>query len=136
MGGSREHVSEGAASIRSVQLLLQRFAEDRDWVQFHTPKNLAMALSAEAGEFLAEFQWLTPSEAEQVMEGPSGERVRDELADVGIYLLRLCDVLGVDLLQEVVAKVNRNEARYPVHLARSSHAKYQVYEGSAAAEHG
>ncbi len=95
--------------IERLQERLRAFSAERDWDQYHTPKNLAMALAGEAGELLAEFQWLTPEEAQSVMEDAGkAAAVRDELADVAIYLLRLADVLGVDLAAAADAKIDRN----------------------------
>ena len=98
---------------------LREFAAERDWEQFHTPKNLAMAVAGEAGELLAELQWLTPEESAQL----SDERlaaVAAEMADVFIYLLRLSDVLGVDLLQAAQDKLAVNRRRYSVERSRGS----------------
>lgn len=92
---------------------LRDFATARDWVQFHTPKNLAMALAGEAGELLEVFQWLTPEQSAAVLDGERAGDVEDELADVLIYLVRLADVLGVDLVAAADAKVDRNEQRFP-----------------------
>jgi NTP pyrophosphatase (non-canonical NTP hydrolase) len=92
---------------------LRAFGAERDWEQFHTPKNLAMALSVEASELLEIFQWLTPEESRQVMQGQDAGAVRDEVADVMIYLLRLADVLGVELEEVVAAKIGRNAVRFP-----------------------
>jgi NTP pyrophosphatase (non-canonical NTP hydrolase) len=86
-------------SISDLQESLRQFAKARDWEQFHNPKNLVMALSGEAGELTALFQWETPDAAARIMHGPKSELVRFELADIMIYLLRLADVLGVDLLE-------------------------------------
>lgn len=93
---------------------LREFADARDWGAYHTPKNLAMALSGEVGELTALFQWLTPEESAAAMadEQLRGE-VLDELADVLLYLVRLADVLGVDLLAAGNAKIDRNERRFP-----------------------
>ena len=82
--------------VSREQAALRQFAHDRDWDQFHTPKNLAMALSGEVGELLAIFQWLTPEESTAIMGTGKAQHVRDELADVLIYTLRLADVLDVD----------------------------------------
>ncbi|MBB2933363.1 NTP pyrophosphatase (non-canonical NTP hydrolase) [Amycolatopsis bartoniae] len=93
---------------------LRDFAAARDWEQFHTPKNLVMALSGEVGELTALFQWLTPEESARALEDPAlSAEVHDELADVTLYLLRLADVLGVDLLTAAAAKIDRNEQRFP-----------------------
>jgi len=97
-------------SIDELRDALRDFAERRDWGQFHTPKNLAMAVAGEAGELVAEFQWLTPAEAAAVGDAPG---VRSELADVLLYLVRLADVLGVDLLAAAREKMAVNEKRFP-----------------------
>jgi dCTP diphosphatase len=99
--------------IEDLQQRIREFARERDWEQFHTSKNLAMALSGEVGELVEIFQWLTADEAGRVMDGPRAEDVEDELADVFIYLLRMADVLGVDLAEATRAKLERNEDRYP-----------------------
>ncbi|MBB1156721.1 MULTISPECIES: nucleotide pyrophosphohydrolase [Amycolatopsis] len=93
---------------------LRDFAAARDWEPFHTPKNLTMALSGEVGELIALFQWLTPEEAADWRADPAQEfNVQDEIADVMLYLVRLADVLGIDLLEAANAKVDRNEKRFP-----------------------
>lgn len=90
------------------------FAAAREWEPYHTPKNLAAALSVEASELLEIFQWLTPEQSARVMEDPeSAHRVRDEVADVLAYLLQFCDVLGVDALSALAEKIDRNELRFP-----------------------
>ncbi|TQJ01606.1 nucleotide pyrophosphohydrolase [Amycolatopsis cihanbeyliensis] len=104
---------------------LRSFAQVRDWEQFHNPKNLVMALTGEVGELAELFQWLTPAESARVMDDPgSAERVRHEIADVLAYLLRLADVLQVDVVSALADKITVNEAKYPVDLARGSAAKY------------
>ncbi len=87
--------------------------------RYHTPKNLAAALSVEASELLEIFQWLTPEESARVMEDPgTAHRVTDEVADVLAYLLQLCEVLGVDPLPALAAKIDRNEHRFPAGRSR------------------
>lgn len=92
---------------------IRDFATKRDWEKFHTPKNLAMAIAGEAGELVAEFQWLTPEESNR--SELSSEKLRDirlEMADVQIYLLRLADVLGIDITEAVREKMELNQARF------------------------
>jgi dCTP diphosphatase len=105
--------------IEDLQRRIREFARERDWEQFHTPKNLAMALSGEVGELVEIFQWLTPEEAAAVMESARARDVEDELADVLIYLLRLADVLDVDLLEAGATKLTRNNDRYPAGHVRA-----------------
>ncbi|WP_031512901.1 nucleotide pyrophosphohydrolase [Streptomyces sp. NRRL F-5123] len=100
--------------VAGLQRRLVDFAAARDWQPFHTPKNLASALSVEAAELLEIFQWLTPEQAAAVMADPeSAHRVRDEVADVLAYLLQFCAVLDVDVLAALDAKIDRNEQRFP-----------------------
>ncbi|MFE1272818.1 nucleotide pyrophosphohydrolase [Streptomyces sp. NPDC058758] len=100
--------------VAGLQRRLAAFAAARDWQPYHTPKNLAAALSVEAAELLEIFQWSTPEQAERVMEDPdSAHRVEDEVADVLAYLLQFCQVLGLDPLAALAAKIDRNELRFP-----------------------
>ena len=103
---------------------LRRFAAERDWEQFHTPKNLAMSLAVEVGELLEHFQWGTDADIAACLRSPDGRAaVAEELADVFIYLVRLADVAGVDLLAAAAAKVAANAGRYPADEVRGSSAK-------------
>ena len=102
------------------------FAAARDWDPFHSPKNLAMALSVEASELLEEFQWLT-EEQSRSLDADRRERVRLEMADVLIYLLRLADKLGVDLPRAAADKLAVNEQKYPADRVRGSPRKYTEY---------
>lgn len=102
---------------------LRRFADERDWRQFHAPKNLASALSVEVGELLEHFQWLSEDASRRLTPERLGP-VREELADVLIYLVRLADELDVDLAQAVRDKIEINARKYPVDKARGSIRKY------------
>jgi NTP pyrophosphatase (non-canonical NTP hydrolase) len=99
-------------TIEELTAMLGNFARDRDWEQFHTPKNLAMALAGEAGEVLAELQWLTPLQCQELSEGQR-EALALELADVLIYLCRLADVTGIDLMDAAERKIAINADRFP-----------------------
>jgi len=111
--------------FRELQDALAQFAHEREWEQFHSPKNLVMALSGEAGELSEIFQWLTPEAAATVMDDPElAANVRAEMADVLAYLLRLADVLGVDLADALRAKIVINAERYPIGLAKGRITKY------------
>ena len=104
---------------------LRRFAADRDWDQFHSPKNLAMALTGEVGELVELFQWLSEGASHRVAHDPAtARRVRDEIADVLVYLVRLAAVLGVDLDEAVRSKLAANALKYPADRARGSAKKY------------
>jgi NTP pyrophosphatase (non-canonical NTP hydrolase) len=100
---------------------LQSFADERDWQQFHTPKNLAMALAGEVGELVAELQWLTAEESAAVMaDRERARRVRAEVGDVMIYLTRLATVLDIDLVDAATDKLADSARRYPVERAKGS----------------
>lgn len=105
---------------------LRDFAAERDWDQFHSPKNLAMALVAEAGELAAEFQWLTEAQSRSP-DAAHLERIRSESADVLNYLVRLADKLGIDLIEAANTKIDGNAQRYPADKVRGSAKKYTEY---------
>jgi NTP pyrophosphatase (non-canonical NTP hydrolase) len=112
------------SDVEALSRRIRDFAVARDWGQFHTPKNLVMALVGEVGELTSIFQWLSPEEASQIMDTQKADGVRQELADVLIYLVRLPDVLQVDLIQAALEKIEENETRYPVERCRGSARKY------------
>ena len=112
-------------NVSLIQAQLRAFVDERQWTQFHSPKNLSMALSAEAGELLELFQWLTEEQSRAVMESPkTAEAVRHEVADILVYILRLADVLGICLKEAVDEKVRLNASKYPVALSRGNARKY------------
>lgn len=112
------------SSIAELTERVRAFAQERDWNQFHTPKNLSMALAGEVGELLAELQWLTPEQSTAVMSDEEhGPRVRAEIGDVTIYLVRLADVLGIDLVQAALDKLDDSGRRYTVEASHGSVAK-------------
>jgi NTP pyrophosphatase (non-canonical NTP hydrolase) len=112
--------------LAELQRRLAEFASARDWDQFHSPKNLAMALSVEASELVEEFQWLS-EEQSRALEPERYERVRLEAADVLIYLVRLADKLGIDLLRAADDKIALNERKYPADRVRGDSRKYTDY---------
>lgn len=98
--------------IDNLAQLIRNFADKRDWGKFHTPKNLTMAITGEAGELASEFQWLSNEEVTRLSKQDL-DSVRLEIADIGIYLIRLCDVLGINLSEAIKEKVSLNEKRFP-----------------------
>jgi dCTP diphosphatase len=113
--------------VDGIQETLREFAEARDWGQFHSPKNLAMALAAEGGELLEIFQWLTEAQSSELGEDERSQ-VSEELADIQIYLLRLADALGVSLPDVVEMKIRQNADKYPVELSKGNATKYSRRE--------
>ncbi len=102
---------------------LRAFVSEREWAQFHSPKNLTMALTGELGELVEHFQWLRSEDSES-LEPDTLREVRRELADIQIYLMLLSDRLGVDLMEAVDDKIKENEEKYPAERARGRSTKY------------
>jgi len=114
-------------SLEGLKLAMRKFADERDWNQFHSPKNLAMALSGEAGELIECFQWLTEDQSSNLTDAQRAA-VADEIADVQLYLVRLADKVGVDIGAAVEQKIKKNEAKYPAEKVRGSAKKYSDYK--------
>lgn len=114
-------------ALESLQQRLREFAHERDWEQFHSPKNLAMALIAEAAELVEHFQWLTEAQSAHLPDEKL-RAVEQELADVFLYLLRLADKLKVDLLAAAAHKIDLNARKYPADKVRGSSKKYTEYD--------
>lgn len=115
--------------IDSLQGMIKEFVRERGWDKFHNPKNLSMALSVETSELLELFQWLSLEEAEAIKSDPEKmQKIQDEMADVTVYLLRLADVLSVDLERSVRVKMEKNRAKYPSEKVFGSAKKYNEYK--------
>jgi dCTP diphosphatase len=114
-------------TLDQLKTRLREFAIARDWEQFHSPKNLAMALIVEAAELVEHFQWLTEEQSGNLPPDRLAE-VEQELADIQIYLIRLADRLNINLEQAVDAKIAVNERRYPVEKVRGSAKKYTDFD--------
>lgn len=115
-----------ADSLHALRTRIHDFVAERDWAKFHTPKNLAMAMIVEAAELVEQFQWDTPEESLH-LSPEKREAVSHELADTFVYLLRIADVLEIDLIEAANAKIDLNAKKYPVEKARGSNAKYTAY---------
>lgn len=111
-----EDIRQGVAS----------FAKERDWEQYHSPKNLVMALSVEVAELMEHFQWLSETQSRE-LDDATRSAVTDEIADVQVYLVRLADSLGVDILSSVAVKMEKNAHKYPADKVRGSAKKYDAY---------
>lgn len=117
-------------SLDTLRQRIREFAQARAWEPYHTPKNLVMALSVEAAELLEPFQWLTAEQSHQ-LSATQHEAVRQEIADVLIYLTRLADVLGIDLLDAAADKLELNARKYPVDKAHGNALKYSCPPGDS-----
>jgi len=113
--------------LAQIRDIMRQFVSERDWDQFHTPKNLATALSVEASELLEPFQWLVSGDAGELDEAKL-TAIRHEMADVLVYLVRLADKLDVDLFQAVQEKMVLNRAKYPADKVRGDSRKYSEYK--------
>jgi len=113
-------------SLDRLNARLLRFARERDWEQFHSPKNLAMALAGEAGELLEHFQWLTEAQS-AALDGDKKRQVSHELADILLYLIRLSERLDVDLIAAAEEKILINERRYPADKVRGDARRADEY---------
>jgi len=112
-------------NVKKIQATLEEFAKQRDWNKFHTPKNLAVALAVEASELLEVFQWLTDDESKTIANSDKDmELIRDELADIQIYLLRLAYKLNINIETAVESKLIKNALKYPVELSKGNAVKY------------
>jgi len=117
--------SDDETPIQDLKDRIGEFARERDWEQFHSPKNLSMALAVEAAEVMELFQWKTEGETANIRRDPRlFRRVREEIADVAVYLLNLCNRLDIDLSIAVIEKLAQNAQKYPVGLAKGKNTKY------------
>ena len=114
-------------SLDTLRRRIREFAEARAWERYHTPKNLVMALSVETAELVEPFQWMTPEQS-QHLSPDQHEAVRQEIADVLIYLTRLADLLDIDLLDAAADKLALNARKYPVEKAYGNALKYSDYQ--------
>jgi dCTP diphosphatase len=112
--------------LASLRAVIREFVAERDWDQFHTPKNLSAALTVEAAELLEHFQWLQTGDKAELGDGKLAE-VRHEMADVLVYLIRIADKLDVDLHAAVLEKMQLNRAKYPADKVKGSARKYSDY---------
>lgn len=117
--------SSPRSDLHELRELIRQFSSERDWLRFHTPKNLAMALSVEVAELVEHFQWL-PTGADSELDDAARTGIRHEMADVLVYLIQLADHTGVDLRSAVLEKMELNRRKYPVELARGNARKYHA----------
>lgn len=117
--------SDSTTTVAELRQRVLAFVRERDWEQFHSPKNLSMALAAEAGELMEPFLWATPEESRQIAADPVKRgRIADELADVVVYALEFANMTGIDLSAAIEAKMRANAVKYPVEKARGRSDKY------------
>ncbi|HLE10801.1 MAG: nucleotide pyrophosphohydrolase [Bdellovibrionales bacterium RIFOXYD12_FULL_39_22] len=115
--------------IEKLKEKIAHFAQERDWQQFHNPKNLAMALTVESSELMEIFQWLNLEEAAKICDDPNKKiEIEDELSDILVYVVRLAGVLNVNLPNAIEKKMKKNALKYPAELVKGSAKKYSEYK--------
>ena len=118
-------LTDSATTISELKTRVLAFARERDWEQFHSPKNLSMALAAESGELMEHFLWSSPTQSSTIAADPvKRQKIAEELADVVIYALEFANVTGLDVAAAIEAKMAANAQKYPVEKARGNSAKY------------
>lgn len=103
---------------------LLKFRDERDWCQYHTPKNLSMSIAIESAELMEHFQWKNEDEIKLYLETEGREKVQEEIADIAAYLLLLCNILEIDLNSAILEKIKKNELKYPIEKCKGKHNKY------------
>lgn len=117
--------TDAEMTIAEIKERVLAFARERDWEQFHSPKNLSMALSAEAGELMEHFLWSTPEDSREIAHASSKRaRIEEELADVVIYAMEFANITGIDVSQAILRKMKSNALKYPVEKSRGRSEKY------------
>ena len=111
------------SEIKEITKKIIKFRDERDWMQFHDPKNMAVSIMLEASELLEHFQWKTTEEVEKYITKNKGE-IKDEIADIALYLFELADNLGISLMSAMEEKLKKNEMKYPIEKAKGKHTKY------------
>ncbi len=123
-------IFDNKTSISKLRQLAQDFVDERDWNKYHNPKDLAISIAIEAAELMELFQWMGQIEMEKMAEDDDNLlRIREELADVMILCLNMCNTLGIDLSQAIVEKIEKNKAKYPAELVRGNYRKYTQLKG-------
>jgi len=118
-------LSDSATTLAELKERVLAFARERDWEQFHAPKNLSMAMAAEAAELMEHFLWASPEQSRAVAADPAKRaRIAEELADVVIYALEFANATGLDVAANIEAKMESNARKYPIEKARGRSAKY------------
>lgn len=109
--------------VKEITGKIKKFRDEREWMQFHDPKNMAVSIIIEASELLEHFQWKTKEEVQQYLKANKND-VKEEIADIAMYLFELADNLGIDLIKAMEQKLKKNSKKYPVEKAKGKHTKY------------
>ena len=116
-------------TLQEIKIKIRKFIRERDWEQFHSPKNISMSIAIEAGELMEHFQWLTTGESRKLLKDKRkrGE-IEDELADIAIYILDFCNLFGLDIEKIIANKLEKTAKKYPAHIVKGKAHKYTHYQ--------
>jgi len=118
-------MSDRETTFAEIKEKIREFSLERDWIQFHTPKNLSMALTAEAGELMECYLWTESGNSLKTMDNPKkAQEIREEIADIIIYALEFCNITGIDISEAIHQKMKQNAAKYPIEKAKGNCSKY------------
>jgi NTP pyrophosphatase (non-canonical NTP hydrolase) len=116
-------------SVNHLKQKLAKFVKDRDWAQYHSPKNLSMSIAIEAAELMEVFQWANIEESHKILKNKKKlEDIKDELADIAMFVMEFCNMFDIDLSSAVLKKLKKNAKKYPVHLVKGKTHKYTYYK--------
>jgi len=122
-------MKDNTMTVGRLKGRLAKFVKDRDWAQFHSPKNLSISIAVEAAELMEHFQWLTIEESHEILKDrKSLEEIKDELADIALFVLEFCNMFGIDLSSAVINKLKKNVKKYPAALVKGKTHKYTYYQ--------
>ena len=116
-------------SVNHLKQKLAKFVKDRDWAQYHSPKNLSMSIAIEAAELMEVFQWADIEESHKILKNKKKlEDIKDELADIAMFVMEFCNMFDIDLSSAVLKKLKKNARKYPAHLVKGKSHKYTYYK--------
>ncbi|MDD5099076.1 MAG: nucleotide pyrophosphohydrolase [Candidatus Colwellbacteria bacterium] len=115
-------------TLQEIKSRIKQFIKERDWEQFHSPKNISMSIAIEAAELMEHFQWLTIEQSKQLLKNKKKrEEIEDELADIAIYIIDFCNLFNIDIGKSIVRKLDKSAKKYPVYLVKGKSHKYTYY---------
>lgn len=116
--------------LKYLKSKIKKFVKDRDWEQYHSPKNLSMSIAIEAAELMEHFQWLTIEQSKRLLKDKKKkEEIEEELADIAIFILDFCNMFDIDIEKSIAKKLEKTAKKYPTHLVRGKAHKYTYYQG-------
>ena len=122
-------MQDNTTTVLQLKRKLAKFVKDRDWEQYHSPKNLSMSIAIEAAELMEMFQWATVEESHRILNDKKKlEAIKDELADIALFVLEFCNVFDIDLSSAILNKLKKNSKKYPAELAKGKSHKYTYYK--------